>query len=79
MKHIIKVVFLLKSKAPITLQQREYFVETDNYVVANDKAFEQLELELHILSKKFKISRQEFLRYYKSAAMSEINIIKGDL
>jgi len=63
---IIKVVFLLSRKAPVSLKQKEYFVETGNYEVAHDKALDQLLIDV----------KREYSRYYDNVAMCEINLIR---
>lgn len=63
---IIKVVFLLSRKSPVNLKKQEYFVETDNYEVAHDKALDQLLIDV----------KREYSRYYDNVAMSEINLIR---
>jgi len=60
------VLFLLKRNSPVNLKQKEYFVATNNYVVAHDKALDQLILDVE----------KKYLRYYDNVAMTEIDIIK---
>lgn len=65
---IIKVVFLLKSKAPLNIKQIEYFVMTENYDIAYNKALDQLILDVE----------KQYLRYYDNIAMCEINLIRNN-
>jgi len=60
------VLFLVKRNSPVNLKQKEYFVETNNYEVAHNKALDQLALDVDKAS----------LRYFDKVAMTEINIIK---
>ena len=62
---IIKVLFLLKRSSPVSLKQMEYFVKTNNYEVAHNKALDQLSLDID----------KALLRYYDKVAMTEINVI----
>jgi len=47
----------------------EYFVETNNYSIAHDKALDQLALDV----------KKEYLAYYDNVVMTEQTTIKGDL
>lgn len=64
--NIIKVLFLFKRNSPVNLKQMEYFVKTNNYEVAHDKALDQLSLDID----------KALLRYYDKVIMSEIRVIK---
>ena len=64
--NVIKVLFLLKRNSPLNIKQKEYYVETANYVVAHEKALEQLKLDVEV----------KYLRYYDNVAMCEINLIR---
>jgi len=63
--NVIKVLFLLKRNPPVNLKQMEYFVKTNNYEVAHDKALDQLSLDID----------KALLHYYDKVAMTEINVI----
>lgn len=59
------MVFLLKPKAPVNLKQMEYFVKTNNYDIAHNKALEQLALDVD----------KDLLHYFDKVAMTEVNVI----
>lgn len=63
--NIIKVVFLLKPKAPVNLKPMTYFAETNNYTTAHERSLAKLESDID----------EELLHYYSDVAMSEIEII----
>lgn len=64
--NIIKVVLLLKRNSPVNLNQKEYFVNTNNYVTAHKKALEQLALD----------TDKDLLHYFDNVAMTEVNVIE---
>jgi len=66
MRKIIKVTMMPKRISPVNVKAIEYFVETDNYTVAHDKAIDQLFLDVD----------ERLVHYYTKVAMSEIDIIK---
>lgn len=63
---MIKVVFLPKRNSPVNLKPVEYFVLTDNYKVAYEKALEQLPVDV----------KKECIHYYNNYAACEVNLIK---
>ena len=66
MINIIRILFPVKRNSPLNLTQKEYFVETDNYLIAHDKAVDQLMADVE----------KRYLRYYDSVVMCEINLIR---
>ena len=73
---MIKVDFLLKKNAPVNLKTTSYYVETDNYKIAHEKALIKLTEDLGFLGMHLKLSSKELLKYYERIAMSEVFIIK---
>lgn len=63
---LIKVIFLPKKISPVNLKPKEYFVETDSYSIAEEKAKQQLKLDI----------KPVLLWYLDSVAMTEVNVIK---
>ena len=66
--NIIKVTFLLKRNSPVNLKPVTYYVETNNYVTAEEKAVIQLNKDV----------KPELIKYYADVVMTELNIIKKD-
>ena len=64
-KGIIKVTFLLKRKSPVNLKPITYHVETDSYVIANEKAVEKLKVD----------TEKHLLRYFDVIVMNKIELI----
>lgn len=65
---MIKVIFRQKRISPVNLKSLIYYVDTDNYNAALEKAREVMIQEV----------KKDFLPYYKDgdAALVKINIIK---
>ena len=73
---IIKVVFLPKLSAPKNLQLQVYYIETDNFNIAEENSRIELVKHADILSEQFKIDKKDCLNYFDKILMTEIKVIK---
>jgi len=73
---IIKVVFLPRLSAPENLKLKVYYVETDNFKIAEEKARDELKNDMEILSLKFSEPKESLIRYFDKIAIARIDVIK---
>ncbi len=69
---LIKVVYLLKCKAPASLSDMEYYAIEKDYEAAAEKAEAKLDVDLAEMARKYNTLSGDLKRYYENRVFIDL-------